>query len=72
MTSNATIAADAQHVVNAEKSEAAAVRVFFAIVAVILAVTAAAGFLFGLAGIGAVAIVETALMLVLCLVLTRG
>ncbi len=72
MTSNATIAADALNVVEAQKSEAATLRAFFVIVALVLVVTVAAGFLFGLGGIGAVAIAEAGLMLVLCVVLTRG
>ncbi|MGO9431131.1 hypothetical protein [Rhodoblastus sp.] len=72
MTSNATAAADALNFVEAQKSEAATLRAFIAIVALVLVVNVVAGFLFGLGGIGAVAITEAALMLVLCVVLTRG
>jgi hypothetical protein len=55
-----------------ENEEAVALRVFIAIVAGVLVAGVAAGYLFGLAGIGVLAIIATAAMLVLCLVLTRG
>jgi len=55
-----------------QNEEAVALRVFMAIVAGVLVAGVAAGWLFGLAGIGVLAIIATATMLVICLVLTRG
>ena len=55
-----------------QNEEAVAMRVFLAIVTGVVVAGVAVGFLFGLAGIGALAIVATAAMLVLCVVLTRG
>jgi hypothetical protein len=54
------------------KVEAASLRTFIATVLLAVVVTVAAGFLYGLAGVGAVAIVATALMLVVVLLLTKG
>jgi hypothetical protein len=53
------------------KSEAATMRAFFAIILLVVVVTVAAGFLFGLAGVGAVAIAAAAGMLLVTLALTR-
>jgi Flp pilus assembly protein TadB len=54
------------------KIEASSMRTFIATILLALVVTVAAGFFYGLAGIGAVAIVATALMLVVVLLLTKG
>jgi hypothetical protein len=55
-----------------ENEEAVAMRVFLAVVAGVLVAGVAAGFLFGLAGIGVLAIIATAAMLALCVVITLG
>ena len=55
-----------------ENDEALALRVFVAVVAGILAAGIAVGWLFGLAGIGVLAMIATALMLLLTVVVTRG
>jgi len=52
--------------------EAVALRVFMAVVAGVLVAGIAAGYMFGLAGIGVLAIIATAAMLVLCVVITLG
>jgi hypothetical protein len=55
-----------------ENDEALALRVFVAVVAGILVAGIAVGWLFGLAGIGVLAMIATALMLLLTVVVTRG
>ena len=55
-----------------QNEEAVAMRVFLAVVAGVLVAGVAAGFLFGLAGIGVLAIIATAAMLALCVVITLG
>jgi membrane protein YdbS with pleckstrin-like domain len=55
-----------------QNEEAVALRVFIAIVAGVLVAGVAAGWLFGLAGIGVLAIIATAAMLALCVVITLG
>lgn len=55
-----------------QNDEAVALRVFVAAVAVILVSGIAAGWLFGLAGIGVLGIIATAAMLALTVVATRG
>ena len=62
-------AAPAAVPVSTEKRDTAA---FFAIVAALLGVFVAAGVLFGLSGIGMVAIAGAGAMLVICLLLTAG
>lgn len=71
MSSNATIAknAPAEH---ADNTEAKAIKVFLAIVALVIAVYVGAGLTFGLAGVGAIAICMTGLMLLICVLLTQG
>jgi fatty acid desaturase len=54
------------------KTEAVAMRVFIAIILAAVVVTAAAGFFFGLAGVGMVSIIATVLMLWVVLLLTAG
>lgn len=53
-------------------AETRASRQFFVIVALILAAYATTGILFGLSGVGVTAVVMAGLMLLTCLVLTRG
>jgi predicted lipid-binding transport protein (Tim44 family) len=55
-----------------QNDEAVALRVFVATVAGILVAGIAAGWLFGLAGIGVLAMIATALMLLLTVVITLG
>ena len=55
-----------------QNEEAVALRVFVATVAGILVAGIAAGWLFGLAGIGVLAMIATALMLLLTVVITFG
>ncbi len=55
-----------------QNDEAVALRVFIATVAGILVAGIAAGWLFGLAGIGVLAMIATALMLLLTVVITFG
>jgi Flp pilus assembly protein TadB len=52
--------------------ESSSLRTFIATILLSVVVTIAAGFFWGLAGVGAVAIVATALMLVVVLLLTKG
>jgi Flp pilus assembly protein TadB len=54
------------------KTEAVALRFFIAAILLTVVVTVAAGYFFGLAGIGMVAIIATALMLWVVLLLTAG
>ena len=54
------------------KTEASALLGFIVAVVIALLATVAAGFFWGLAGIGAVAIAATALMLFVLLLLTSG
>lgn len=72
MSINTNVADIADNVAVETNSEGRAEAVFFAIVAVVLGTMVAAGVLFGLGGVGAVAIVEAVAMLVTCIVLTRG
>lgn len=55
-----------------ENEEAVALRVFLMFVVGVLVAGVAAGWLFGLAGIGFLAIIATAAMLLLTVVVTRG
>lgn len=54
------------------RTETVALRYFIAAILLTVAVTVAAGVFYGLAGIGVVAIVATALMLVVVVLLTAG
>ena len=72
MTINANVADTVVIAANEADPEAAAIRGFWAIVALVLVANVAAFSLFGLAGVGALAVTEAALMLVLCIFLTRG
>jgi hypothetical protein len=72
MTADANVIGNVENVAIKTSSESRDTIAFFAIVALALVVTVVAGVLFGLGGIGAVAIAEAALMLVICLILTRG
>jgi hypothetical protein len=72
MSANANVIGNVETVAVAKNTESRDTLVFFAIVVLALVITVVAGVLFGLGGIGAVAIAEAALMLVICLVLTRG
>ncbi len=72
MSINTSVADIEDNVAVETNSEGRGEAVFFAIVAVVLGAMVAAGALFGLGGVGAVAIAEAAVMLVVCLALTRG
>jgi hypothetical protein len=54
------------------KTEAGALRAFIVAILLTVVATVAAGFFWGLAGVGAVAIAATALMMVVLLLLTNG
>lgn len=56
----------------ADTSEATAIKVFLAAVALILAVAVILGMTVGLAGIGALAIAGAGAVLLLCVLLTAG
>ncbi len=71
MSANANVIGNIETVAG-KNTESRDTLVFFAIVVLALVVTVIAGVAFGLGGIGAVAIAEAALMLVICLILTRG
>ncbi len=72
MSINTTVADVADNVAVETNSQGRAEAVFFVIVAAVLATMVVAGALFGLGGVGAVAIAEAGAMLVVCLLLTRG
>jgi len=55
-----------------ENDEVVALRVFLAVVAGVLVAGIAAGYMFGLAGIGVLGMIATAAMLALCVVMTLG
>ena len=69
MTSIAEAAAPAATPVSSEKRDTI---LFFVIVAALLGAIVAAGLVFGLGGIGAIAIAEAGAMLIICLLLTAG
>jgi hypothetical protein len=72
MSVDVNVIGNVENVTVEKNSERRDTLAFFAIVVLALVVTVVAGVLFGLGGIGGVAIAEAALMLVICLVLTRG
>jgi len=55
-----------------ENEEAVALRVFLGVLVGLLVAGVAAGWLFGLAGIGVLSMIATAAMLLLTVVMTRG
>lgn len=71
MSSEATIA-NTHAVDHADASEATALKVFVAIVALVIGAAAGLGLTFGLAGIGALAICAAGVMLLICVMLTAG
>jgi len=66
----ATASVASEHARNTE--EASAMKAFLLIVALVIAAAVVLGFTFGLAGIGALAILMAAAMLVVCVLLTAG
>jgi hypothetical protein len=56
----------------ADNSEAAAIKVFVAVVLLVIVAAVVLGMTFGMAGIGALAIAASAAMLILCVALTKG
>jgi len=70
MSIDAKLAASGEHAV--ENTEARDIKIFLSVVVLVLVIGVAVTTMFGLGGLGALAIVMTGAMLLVCIMLTKG